>query len=798
MGCNLCLCGKGLTFGLTYGLTFGLNAKAKHKGKIRHRVIGIQIKSRCVINEENGYSAQTKRALKPKGLFLRKLRTEDSENPRPLVDIIESFGKPEIVAQHIILKIIRIKTSAITTEPTKEGNKVYILLINSTINFFVEENMENGKNQRNPQDDHTAQGNAKRSRSDDSLSDADSDAIRNMVPLTEEEEKEFDLTILRLGNGLTRSNSTSRISIPSQMDQSNEQNVPAAGQDDNGHFQNQNNFFMQEIQEKFDKLENENRRLARMLEEQRSFNITRSLDTLIPLSTQTHSGVIPKVIVSKEREIARQREYLERRESNQQTSKRNMLPYAKPNTSSASNASLQNTSNGSNTQFTSAMRQTTSPSQFRLANYAVDPNIEGTSEMVLIPASYPRDVVTDDVCRRSEKLLNSMSAEMERRGGLNISITGIRHKQGAMIVTCNNRGTVEWLKRIAPLGLQLLAFKPENANLRKAYNLWIPCERTEWDEAISVISRQGIRVDDWHILKKYTPNARPNGAKFLFLGDDELNERARRGPIKVQFRFWKTQAAITQLITVDLFGNNSQGTGLSTYLSAKLNPISLFKITLRRLTWILLKQLKKSHVNLRFSSVTSISMRISETNKWSKRIAASHHKSIKICKPIVCGIFEFSYNVSKLKFDVYFETSKPKGHRTMGPRLKGSKLKSELFEPRKPRRSKTFFFSYWKRHFCHRSLANHSEIKHSYLSRPISQGKSYITLRINKKVHMGAINYLFTQKKETNKSSTKQNTAAFFNHIAELIYSRQPWHVLNKNNKNNFVGLGRRINFENG
>lgn len=520
------------------------------------------------------------------------------------------------------LKLQKVKI----TEPKNEGNYSNSMSHAITPQFVLEEMSGNSKKPRSLDESHVSQGNLKKFRSEDSLDTDDSEAMANMKPLTEAEEAEFDRKILQLGHEMKNVN-TSTVIVDDNaiaVDKVTSYVAGATGTAENepseaersGGKQQIPNELMNMINEKFERLEKENFRLAAMLETQSKRNETNTLNF-----NASSSGAIRKTtLTNAQREFERHQEFLHRREYvEQQQQRRTSAPYVVP--SAVLNQPAP---------FTNAMKQASRPSSTHSGPgiQYVNPNTEGTSEMILIPSNYPYEVVTDDLCKRSEKLLNSMSTEMDKRGGINIAITGIRHKQGAMIVTCNNRGTVEWLKRIAPVGLQLMAFKPSNVKLRKAFNLWIPCDRTDWDDAILVISKQGIRVDDWHLLKKYSPQARPNGSKFLFLGDSDLDQRTQQGQFKIQFKFHKIQAAITQLATVDLHGTNSHATGKRKISPNENNSIKIsFKTTLQASISTQLKRLRTSHANWKSYLATRLLTTMSNKRTWSNRNATviTHH-----------------------------------------------------------------------------------------------------------------------------------------------------------------------------
>lgn len=271
-------------------------------------------------------------------------------------------------------------------------------------------------------------------------------------------------------------------------------------------------------------------------------------------------------------------------------------------------------------------------------------NIEGTSDVVIRHGNYPARVIQDEEFKEIEKTLNRMCLQAERQKKIDLNIASIRHKQGAIIVICNNSITREWIMRIVPITLRLEALDRMDANLRSAYNFWVPMDGTSFEEACQVIRPQGFHSQEWTLLKTYLEN-RNGGQKFLMLGDDDLDRRcAVNGVIKIQFRFCKIQATVQRLTPFDFNHElNTPGKPIK-HISNNYLTLLIFKKTMLVSLLISLEQWKKlneSYLELKTRIVTTALVIRTTWARISKReIDFSSHLEIS-CNEILFDNLKF-------------------------------------------------------------------------------------------------------------------------------------------------------------
>lgn len=148
------------------------------------------------------------------------------------------------------------------------------------------------------------------------------------------------------------------------------------------------------------------------------------------------------------------------------------------------------------------MQMTPSPPLMQRTHSRTDPNMIGTSEMVVMHRDYP-DRLVDDVSFSSiEKKLNATAAKhAQSKSKIKVIIDGISNKQGAIIVSCRTPGTADWIKSIADKVLDMHSCTIQEARLEPAFMVWVPDNEATYEGVISAFKSQDIEVQQWSLLK---------------------------------------------------------------------------------------------------------------------------------------------------------------------------------------------------------------------------------------------------------------------------------------------------------
>lgn len=125
---------------------------------------------------------------------------------------------------------------------------------------------------------------------------------------------------------------------------------------------------------------------------------------------------------------------------------------------------------------------------------------------------------------------------------------GTNLERGALIVTCTNQATVEWLKEVAPQitlpGTDLTLKVGERKDILRATKVLLRApaklkEKTP-DELLKLIKEQNrsIKMEDWYHLS--TKEDGEKGPLFVFLVDDEVMEALKAVNFIVHVGLWKS------------------------------------------------------------------------------------------------------------------------------------------------------------------------------------------------------------------------------------------------------------------
>lgn len=191
-----------------------------------------------------------------------------------------------------------------------------------------------------------------------------------------------------------------------------------------------------------------------------------------------------------------------------------------------------------------------------------DPNMIGTSEMVIMHRDYPATLIDDAAFAAIEKKLNVTAAQHAvSRSKIKVIIDDIVNKQGAIIVSCRTPGTAEWIKSIADKILDLYSCSRQEANLEPAFMIWVPDSDATYDDVIKAFQLQDIDVGQWSLLKAF-PKERKTGRRFIVLAGEDLSGRVGSGQLRLQYLVYRVKAVVYQLglRTREELNNNGENT----------------------------------------------------------------------------------------------------------------------------------------------------------------------------------------------------------------------------------------------
>lgn len=212
-------------------------------------------------------------------------------------------------------------------------------------------------------------------------------------------------------------------------------------------------------------------------------------------------------------------------------------------------AGTSNNNNQAGTSYSTTNNSTMSqpPTSMNRSNSRTDPNMIGTSDMVVMHRDYPARLVDDAAFSAIEKKLNATAARHAlSKSKIKVIIDGIVNKQGAIIVSCRTPGTADWIKSIADKVLDMHACSMQDARLEPAFMIWVPDNDATFEDVVNAFRIQDIEVQQWSLLKAF-PRERRMGRRFIILAGDDLVERTGGGQLRVQYLVYRVKATVYQL-----------------------------------------------------------------------------------------------------------------------------------------------------------------------------------------------------------------------------------------------------------